>query len=80
MLKVKHSAVCHVHFGLSFFVILHFVCVSMCVDGNSVFLHINPTAGSKVHKVRGKKARSGPHEAVLSQVKDMSVHEIDSQC
>jgi len=67
---------------LSFFVLLHFVCVCvlLCVDGNSVFLHINPSAGSKVRKVRGKKARSGAHEAVLSLVKDMTVYEIDSQC
>ena len=40
-----------------------------------VILGINPTSGSKVQKVRGKKARSGTHEAVLSLVKDIAVHE-----
>jgi len=45
---------------------------------DSVFLHINPVRGSKVQRVRGKKARSGTHEAVLSLVKDMCVHEVVS--
>ena len=51
----------------------------MFVDNGRVFLHINPVTGSKVRRVRGKKIRSGAHEAVLSLVKDMSVHDVISQ-
>jgi hypothetical protein len=43
-----------------------------------VFLCINPAAGTKVCKAKGKKIQCGVHEAVLALIKDMAVHEITS--
>jgi hypothetical protein len=34
---------------------------------------INPSTGSKVARGRGKKVRSGVHEAVLSLIREMAL-------
>jgi hypothetical protein len=39
----------------------------------TVLLGINPSAGSKVARCRGKKVQSGVHDAVLSFVRELAL-------
>jgi hypothetical protein len=49
----------------------------MCVTGCcKMFLGINPSTGTKISRTKGRKIRSGVHEAVLSLVKDMAVFDV----
>ena len=68
---VLHSPVLLVLLGL-----IYYMLVFILLCENSVFLNINPTSGTKITRVQGKKSRSGGHEKVLSLIREMSVHEV----